>query len=287
MLKKILLGVAITIAVAFLLSKSIQRPDYYVNSFSHLSYPEDRGNVKFESILIEKNNSYTIEKIYYDSKGQKIYGLLYLPISKDKSPALVYLPAARAKKEALSSVMEGLAKQGYAILAIDQRGIGETAGIVPSIEDDYREYGRGNEPVSFMMVYDALRAFDFLSQNKYIDNGKIAFTGESMGARTAIIAAAIEKRSRGAIVFSTSGFNSGHPFISIIDPNNYVQLISPRKFILFHSKSDSVIPFGIANNTFTLAKEPKELVIMPSPCDHGWCNSVKDVYYEKLDWLMK
>lgn len=284
MYKKILIIIISVIGITYLLSNSVNRPDFSVDSSNHLSY-DGRDRPKVESSLLETNSTYTVSKIVYESRGQKIYGLLYMPLRENKVPALVYLPAAGARKEALDSIMREIAVHGYAVLIIDQRGIGETGGSVPNLEVDYNEYSNGKEPVSFMMIHDALSAFDLIGRNSGVDRERIAFMGESMGARTAIIAAAIEKKSKGAIVFSTSGFSSSHPFVSIIDPDNYVSLISPRKFILFHSQSDSVIPFEMANHTYSLAGQPKELVLMPKPCDHGWCNAVAGTYFEKLSFL--
>lgn len=280
MLKKILLILAVILVSIFFLSRSIQHKDYSVDSFNYLSYPEGHGRLVMESSLIESNSNYTVEKVIYDSKNQKIYGLLYVPKSNDKVPALVYLPAAGARKEALSNIVLGISSKGYAVLVIDQRGIGETGGKVPDFNEDYQQYQKGDEPVSFKIIYDALKAFDVLYNDKRVDNNKIIFTGESMGARTAIIASALEKRSRGAIVFSTSGFNAQDPFISIIDADNYVS--SLNRFVLFHSEHDSVIPFENAKLTFSKAKEPKKLILMPRPCDHGWCSVVESDFLEEL-----
>lgn len=283
MIKKAALVIVLTVLGIFLLSKSIDRSDYSIDSFNKLSYPEDRGKAEFQAIQLEKNNNYTLEKIIYESKGEKIYSLLYIPNSKVPVPALIYLPAAGAKKEALDNVAAIILEHKYAVIILDQRGIGETAGNFLSLEQEYQLLTEGKEPNLFKPIYDALKAFDILYKDPRIDRNKITYTGESLGARTSIIAAAMEKRSKGAVVFSTTGFNNPYPLLVSIDPDTYVGDISPRKFVLFHSLTDQVTPFEYANLTFSKAKEPKSLIIMPLPCDHGWCMKMENEFFETLN----
>jgi len=281
MIKKVLFVLILILIGFFLISRSINRSEYYVDSFNQLSFPE-RGEIKYESSLIEKNHNYSLEKIVYESKNIKIYSHLYIPLSEKPVPALIYLPAAGATKEALNNVASDIVSNGYAVLIIDMRGFGETTGINLPLEQEYELYKNGQTPQSFLFIYDALKAFDLLYNDKRIDKEKIIFTGESLGARTAITAAAMEKRSKGAIVFSTAGFNSRHPFVILVDPDNYISHISPRRIVMFHSLDDSVIPFSAANNTFAKAKQPKELIIMPAPCNHGWCFQIEDIFFKEL-----
>lgn len=282
MLKKIMIISALILLGIFFLSRSINRPYYYVDSFNQLSFPEDRGKIKFESSILETNQNYSLEKIVYESQSEKIYAHLYVPVSNKPASALIYIPAAGATKEGLGNVAKEIASNGYAVLLIDMRGLGETKGVNIPLEQESEAYQKGEIPQSFMYIYDALKAFDLLYNDKRIDKDKIIFTGESLGARTSITAAAMEKRSKGAIVFSTAGFNSQHPFVMIVDPDNYVSKISPRRLVMFHSLDDKVVPFDAANNTFSKAKEPKEMIIMPKPCDHGWCFQIEKRFFEEL-----
>lgn len=282
MIKKAALILVMILLGIFLLSRSIQRPDYSIDSSNRLSYPQDRGKIEFEPITLEKNQNYTLEKIIYKSKGAKIYSLLYIPNSEKPVPALIYLPAAGAKKEALDNVAYKIIEHKYAVLIIDQRGIGETSGSFLPIDQEYALLMKGEEPNFFKAIYDALKAFDLLYNDPRIEPKKITYTGESFGARTSIIAAALEKRSKGAIVFSTTGLNNPHPLITLVDPDTYVAGISPRKFVLFNSLNDPVTPFYYANITFSKAKEPKSLIIMPPPCEHGWCMKMENEFFEKL-----
>ena len=78
-------------------------------------------------------NSYNVYNISFESKpfmNEKtlIYGLLFMPRGKDNVPALVFLPGGGGTKESRAYIGEFIASQGYAVLVIDQRGIGQTGG---------------------------------------------------------------------------------------------------------------------------------------------------------------
>jgi len=135
------------------------------------------------------------------------------------------------------------------------------------MQSDYQTFANGGEPVQHLMVYDVLRCYDILKSRPEIDPARIYASGESMGGRYAIIAASIEKGIAGALIISSSGYGfqqNQDPqvmrFLNSIDPNHYVAEISPRPLILVHSKNDNVVPFAMAQDTFSKAKEPKKLI---------------------------
>ncbi len=263
--------------------------EWSVDSNGLLQYPEDRGKLEnVKTSLLEDNAAYTIEKVSFKSRDAMIYGLLYMPKEADNAPGIIMLPAARAGKEGQDYLARQLVAQGYAFLTFDQRGIGETGGNVPSMQEDFNSFVAGKEPVQHLFVYDALGAFDFLKTRKGINENNILIGGESMGARFAIIAGAVEKSFKGVFVISASGFGMQNTntqqekFMASINPDRYIDKISPRKIVMFHSKSDNVVPFAQAQNTFSFAKEPKEFIEMPSVCIHGQCSEMYEKLFENL-----
>ncbi len=292
---KYLLNAVLVILIAFAFlyfaTRNISpQQEWAVDSNGLLQYPSDRGKLEdVEVNLLEDNGTYTIEKVSFKSRDATIYGLLYMPKNADNAPGIIMLPAARAGKEGQDFLARELVKKGYAFFTIDQRGIGETGGSLPSTQDDFNSFVAGKEPVNHLFVYDALRAFDFLKSRKGVDASNILIGGESMGARFAIIAGAVEKNIKGVFVISTSGYGKQSnlamegKFMASIDPDWYISKISPRKIVMFHSKSDTVIPFAQAQNTFSFASEPKEFIEMPSVCNHGQCSEMYESLFEKLN----
>lgn len=291
---KYLLNAVLVILIAFAFlyfaTKNISpKQEWSVDSNGLLQYPSDRGkpeNVK--TSLLEDNATYTIEEVSFKSRDATIYGLLYMPKDADNAPGIIMLPAARAGKEGQDYLARQLVAQGYAFFTFDQRGIGETGSSLPSTQEDFNSFVAGNEPAQHLFVYDALRAFDFLKARKGVNKANILIGGESMGARFAIIAGAVEKSFKGVFVISTSGYGKQDvstpqgKFMASINPDMYIDKISPRKIVMFHSKSDNVVPFEQAQNTFSFAKEPKEFIEMPSVCIHGQCSEMYEKLFENL-----
>ncbi len=248
-----------------------------------------RPAVNYTKTLLNETGDSTTYKIVYQSHGRLVHALLTYPKGSGPHPAFFILPGATVTKEgAQNGLGKDLNNQGFATLAIDQRGHGETGGNIPTIEYDFEFYSTGRGSVHQEMVYDGLRGFDVLWSEPDIDRNKIFVAGESMGGRFAIIAAGIEPRISGALLLSTSGY--GFPaqdnpvaaeYLNSIDPDNYIGRISPRPVLMVHIKDDQVIPISIAEKTFSLAGEPKEFFTLFSG-EHGY-----DTYpQEGKDWIM-
>ena len=267
-----------------------EKPVYNMTG-NTLAYSEDRGNTDYEVLDTWEEQGIEIRKIRFKSRPFQdqetyIYGLIYL---SDKSgPGFVFLPAGDATKESRKKLLIELAKEGYTSLAIDQRGVGETAGTFLWVQQDYAVFDKGYEPIQHLMVYDALRSFDVLGEVKEV-NKNIGFVGESMGGRYAIIASALEKSDKGVISISAAGFNV--PLNSLQQENNYLVSIDPdhyikniNYFIMFHGEEDEVVPLKNAQITFDKAREPKNLHVFN--CTHGYCDAMYEELVRELDSML-
>jgi len=257
-----------------------------------VTYPQNRGAVEYTKTVMNDTQAFTLSKIIYVSKGEEIYALLRVPktIGAKKIPAIIILPGAEVTKEGMQDRAEKFAEWGYATLTIDERGnTGETKGAA-SLDSDYASFAGGTEPVQHKMVFDVLRAFDFLKGEGYVDAKNIAVFGESMGGRYAIIAGAVEPRIKAVIGVSTSGYGSlgkqfsdggvARFFISI-DPDAYIGKISGRKMLMVHSRNDTIVPIDAAQETFGYAKEPKEFITVEYRT-HGWHRDMAPPMEEEL-----
>ena len=85
-----------------------------------------------------------------------------------------------------------LAKMGIACLAIDHWCFGERQG--RSEGDAFRSMLWKGQVMWGMMVYDSLRAVDYLLSREDVDSGRIGALGMSMGSTMSIWAAALDTR---------------------------------------------------------------------------------------------
>ncbi len=261
-----------------------------------VSYPLNRGALEYTKIILNDTPDFTLSKIVYKSKGEDIYSLLRVAKSSGKKPALILLPGAQVTKEAMQDRAAKLSGWGYITLTIDERGnTGETKGGFSSMDEEYTMFIQNQEPVQHKIVFDVLRAFDFLAEQKDVDAANIAVLGESMGGRYGIMAAAIEPRIKGVAGVSTAGYDSLSKqfqdenvarFFKSIDPDAYTGKIAPRQLLMIHSTNDSVIPISMAQASFAYASESKKFVTVTCKT-HGWCDEMEPALKEKLEIIFK
>lgn len=89
---------------------------------------------------------------------------------------------------------EALARQGYAALAIDAWGFGERSG--RSESEIFKEMLWRGQVMWGMMVYDSLRAVEYVTGRADVDAARIGTIGMSMGNTMAWWTAALEPRIR-------------------------------------------------------------------------------------------
>lgn len=286
-IKKIYIaGIIILFILAVFLFSRTKEPVYQFKE-NKMYYSQNREKPDFNIFLNYTNDSTEVYSVNFKSRdflnySTTIYGLVFVPRNKENVPGLVLLPGGGGTKEQESTLAMKIAKLGYAVITIDQRGVGQTGGYYLSPEQDYSFFTKGNEPIQHLSVYDALRSYDVLKEIKNVDKNNIGIAGESMGGRYAIIAAALDNSLKGAIIISSSGFhiqNDGKvytPYLLSIDPDNYIKDISPNHLFMLHGSNDTVVPLKEAETTFSLAKEPKKFFIAEN-CNHGYCDKM---YYE-------
>lgn len=299
----VILIIAIYYSKPFLtkLKKTEEKPQekdtiaWLVDKDGYLIYPLDRGDVKFRREDYGIDGNLSIHKIIYQSKNGNIYGLLVLPTTAaELLPGVVLLPGAGVSKESELELAKKIALLDAAVLVIDQRGVGETNGIVPNLDEDYASFLKGEEPYQHLMVYDALRAYDLLKSAPFTDSDRVIIVGESLGGRIAIIATAIDRNIKGVLLISSAGFDfKGGPdenknrFLKSVDADNYIGLITPRKLVMMHNTNDKIVPLSSAINSYQKVQEPKQFVLVnDTSCNHGYCDSMYKGLVDALDYLV-
>jgi len=246
---------------------------------------------EYNLISSEATSDSNLYEVSFSSRGAEVAGLLRMPEAEQPEgvPGVVLLPGATVTKEQEQGLAEFLSGLGYASIALDQRNLG---GV--DIQGDLEKFLDGKEPTEHKMVHDALAAAEVLRMQPEIDPSRIVYVGESNGGRFAIIASALDPKSRGVIAISTCGYGveeeidllrmkgpDAVKFFRSIDPDTYLKNIPPRRFVMIHSSNDTVIPFAYANRTYEKALEPKEMHIAEC-ATHGRCGEMDPYLEEEL-----
>ncbi|HWQ20747.1 MAG TPA: alpha/beta hydrolase [Methanotrichaceae archaeon] len=247
---------------------------------------------EFQITPVETSNASALYEVKFDSRGTEVAGLLLVPQAKPgaKSPGIVLLPGATVTKEKEQGLAKYLCSLGYASLTIDQRNLG---GI--EVSGDLVKFSKGDEPVEYEMVHDALAAAEVLRNQPEIDPKRIIYAGESNGGRFAIIACALDPSARGVLAISTCGYGTDAAiasqgmtdpvlirFYRSIDPDSYLIKIPPRRLAMIHSQNDTVIPLNNANQTYALARQPKKDMHFVGCAKHGYCTQMNPFIEKEL-----
>src|SRR5690606_38076423 len=160
---------------------------------------------------IEKED-FTVEHILYESQpGFYVTSSLYLPKGKrGKLPAIIYCSGHAPegyRSDTYQHVIQNLVNKGFAVFAFDPVGQGERleypaeeAGKShlggPTKEHSYpgaQAFISGRSQAWFM-IWDGIRAVDYLLTRKEIDPQRIGITGRSGGGTQASYIAALDDR---------------------------------------------------------------------------------------------
>lgn len=135
----------------------------------------------------------TRELVCLENEGQKIYGMLHLPLKPKLVPAVVMCHGLAGNKIGKYRIYvllaQQLAKEGIATLRFDFRGSGESEG-------DFSDMTVESE------VSDALKALEFLKTNSRIDPYRIGMLGNSFGGPIAVLAAQEYKHIKSMVLLA-------------------------------------------------------------------------------------
>lgn len=159
--------------------------------------PERKSPLSVQKISEEAKNGFLVETLALNLNGlEPVPAVFIKPISaREPIPAVLYNHAhggdyARGKRELLdgnqflhSPYAGVLTAAGYAVLCIDHWGFGERRGRTES--EIFKQMLWQGQVVWGMMVYDSLRALDYLATRADVDASRIATLGLSMGSTMA------------------------------------------------------------------------------------------------------
>lgn len=192
-----------------------------------------------------------------------------------------------------------IVKEGYAALAIEQRGFGECGGteegpacMVPSLTALL--YGR---TTIAERVFDISRAIDVVIENfDFVDVERIACMGNSGGGTATIYASALEERisvampscalctykdSIGAMMHCTCNYVPN--IAKYFDMGDLCGLIAPRKLVVVSGAQDPIFPRNGVEESVDLLAEYYSLADADE--NHAWVEGAEGHrFYADISW---
>jgi len=160
-----------------------------------------------EKIGAEQREGYILERLLLDLNGIEMVPayFVYPCASAGPFPAILYNHAHGGEYELGKDELiagrgalqeppyaEALTRQGYCALCIDMWAFGERRGRTES--EVFKQMLWQGQVMWGMMVYDSLRAIDYLVSREEVDSKRLATIGMSMGSTMAWWVAALDTR---------------------------------------------------------------------------------------------
>lgn len=206
------------------------------------------------------------------SDGVTIAGTYYRPSKAGPQPAVILLHMLSRNREDWGDFAQALAREGYAVVAIDLRGHGESTQGVGSwrmlTEEGFRA-----------MVEDVAAAHQYLRQAPEADGDMLAVVGASIGANVALLYASREPTVKTLVLLSPGLEYRG------VATADAMSAYGPRPVLIAASSEDS---YAADSSTALngLAKGRHRLV-MYNGAGHGTHMFAKEPAMEAalLEWL--
>lgn len=233
--------------------------------------PADMGIVNWETITLTA------------SDGLRLSGWFIPAENESPAPTILFLHGLGGNRQTLLEQAVLLHHYGYAALLIDLRGHGESEGAVTTL--------------GYLELQDVQAALDLLLARPDVNPEQIALIGESMGAVTAIRAAARIPQVRAVV--AQSAFTSAEDIMAeILDrhlglppfpliplglwlaeqdtgvplrdvrPVDDIGRIAPRPVLLMHGTQDQTIDPVNSQELYDAAHDPRDLVYF-ADAQHG------------------
>lgn len=189
---------------------------------------------------------------------------LWLPDSPPPWPAMVILHGAGSCKENHADFGRACAASGWAAIAFDQRGHGESEDVLT--------------PAA---LGDVGRIAALLRSREEIDARRICVRGSSMGGNLAIHAAATEPAIGGVIAIcpaSEEGLRRAlreqelemradvealDAWLGEHDLREAAAALAPKPLILLHAMGDERVHHTVSEELYERAGEPRRLIVVP------------------------
>ena len=172
--------------------------------------------------------------------GMRIAADYYAPPVAERAaaPMAILLHMYRSDRMAWEPLIAPLHDAGFAVLAIDLRGHGESA------TTETREAALKREPELFKKMQDDLRgAYDWLVQQPKVDRARFALVGASVGCSVALQYAA-KDRSVDAVVCLSPGLN----YMGLDSAGDLHQIVG-RKILLLATEDERDAPYTLKQET--------------------------------------
>lgn len=257
-------------------------------------------------------DGFTIEKLYFESQpGFYVTANLYRPDGPGPFPAILHPLGHSENGKAYESYQKAnqlLVKQGFVVLCFDPIGQGERKQIIdsdgkPAHRASHEHQELGVAPILLgrslggYMVWDAVRALDYLCSRPDVDAQRIGCTGNSGGGNLTSFLMAYDERIQAAApgcFMTTHREKNESPGPGDAEQNLYAQIregFDHPDFILSRAPKPTLIlaathdfvpiegtwdAFRQAKRAYTLLGYPERISLIEANEKHGFSQRLRE-----------
>ncbi|WP_172435813.1 alpha/beta hydrolase family protein [Sediminicola luteus] len=237
---------------------------------------------------------YQKKLVYTSVHNKQVTALLSVPKEGDgpqKTIMLLHGLGDHKQVDYIEAAHNLFIDKGYAVFRIDIANHGDRfeQDLKFDLTGPHRYWTRN---MVAQTVFDLRRGVDLLEQHKEIDPNRIGFYGISLGGITGTLFSGVEPRIKASVIVIAGGQlnllygedaldSEAKEFVSVIEPLNFVEAISPRPLLMLNAEEDEVILPMMSTLLYNKAKEPKKIIWYPAK--HKTIPQ-PDVYLEGVNW---
>lgn len=259
-------------------------------------------------------DGYTIENLLFQSLPHfYVTANVYIPKAASRPLPAVIVTAGHAIEDGKNydvyrTAQLDLVRQGFVVLAYDPIGQGERKVRGNGHVVSYAAMLVGHTNLRYML-WDSMRALDYLLTRPEVDPKRIAITGNSGGGLNTMYAMPLEPRfAAGAAFCCPCSFEAwirdgGNHCICNHVPGicrqmeqfQFVGLSAPRPFLMGGGQKDHTFPIEGTRDTLRRAREiygffnaSDRIALVEAPLPHGWAQPLREATCSWFDrWLQK
>lgn len=228
-------------------------------------------------LLIDTTNYSLFYLTYQSVHDNEVTGLLTLPKNEEAPFPVIILIHGLGDRKTVDYIEAGnkyFLEAGYAVLRLDVSNHGDR------LKNDYEfnmteGYRYWSRDIITQTVFDLRRAIDFIYTRDELDHERIGFYGISLGGIIGTVFCAVEERLKVPVIALAGGSlnimfgmdalsQDTKNYLSIIDPINFVKMISPRPLLMINAENDDIVPPIMSKILFKAARDPKEIIWYPA-----------------------
>lgn len=256
-------------------------------------------------------SDYLIQKLIFESRPNFfVTALVYVPKNNALPAPAIICPSGHwggKHHPIVQSRMIGLAKRGYIALTYDPVGDGER-----DVKYNNHRYAGsqallvGNSVLGFM-VWDSIRAIDYLCTREDVDSTRIGCTGASGGGLNTVCTSALDERIRVAVpvcyIHTYEGFmktrfyhclcNHIPNILKYADMPDICSLIAPRPLLIINGYYDWRYPMCSVGDAYNKIKRIygffglEKIAMITTLSGHGYDGMMREAMYMWYNkWFM-